>query len=212
MRRFGYTFTALLLALTVLIASGCSFIPNVDIGSLVGDFEDITVEEDSDLGILKDILENIGGDRLKGKLSDLGGLLDDAGGLAGFFGESGDGTGDEADEALSDGLKDMAGVDVGDDWPDNEYTRQIPRGYFGGQKIMSSDNGVAIVSTASSVTDARGYVIALKNAGFTANASESDRNVAGMDIYTYSADNSQGYRVNVSFTAGVLSVSVSRAD
>ncbi len=212
MKRLFYTVAALLLACAVLFASGCSLIPNVDIGSLIGEFEDITPDETSDLGILKDILEQIGGDNLKGKLSDLGGLLDNAGGLAGLIGSDSDDTTSEADEALENGLSDMAGIKVGEDWPDNEYTRQIPRGYFGEQKIMNAENGVAIVSTSASLSDAKGYVISLKNAGFTENVSENDQTIGGMASYMFSADNGRGYRVNVSYTGTVLTVSVSKAD
>ena len=54
----------------------------------------------------------------------------------------------------------------------------------------------------------KAYAEKVKAAGFTVDPEETDENVMGMSVYSYSASNGKGYSVSVSFTAGVGGVTV----
>ena len=54
----------------------------------------------------------------------------------------------------------------------------------------------------------RGHSGFVNAAGFDVDPEETDENVMGMAVYSYSASNGKGYSVSVSFTAGVGGVTV----
>jgi hypothetical protein len=94
-------------------------------------------------------------------------------------------------------LGQSGGNNAGLEWPDNEFTRAVPkpeiaiasaRVYYGDYEIVFSGATYAAV---------KAYGGQLKAAGFTVNLGELDRD----DVYQYrlNAHNSAGYRVILSF-------------
>ena len=50
----------------------------------------------------------------------------------------------------------------------------------------------------------------VKASGFTVDAEEEDQNVYGVVVYTYSADNAEGYQVEITFASGTCGITVSK--
>ena len=97
--------------------------------------------------------------------------------------------------------------EIGDEWPDNELSRQVPKPSFDGVQFITSSDQLSFTGTVS-LEDVKSYVAELKARGFTDSVNEQDQTIAGVTIYNYSAMNAAGYVVNVSFAAGVVSFSI----
>lgn len=97
-----------------------------------------------------------------------------------------------------------------DKWPDNEITRQAPVPPFAGSVITADEDSVTLYATGAAEADVRSYVAAAKAKGFTIDANETDQEVAGYRIYSYTAENAAGYQINVSFVGGAATVVISR--
>ena len=81
-------------------------------------------------------------------------------------------------------------------WPNNEFTKQVPKPKFEVSFGGVSENEFGVLCTAS-IDQLKDYVKELQKAGFTKNVSTTDENAFGMVIYGYSADNGKGYKVEV---------------
>ena len=65
-------------------------------------------------------------------------------------------------------------------------------------------------ATSASEAEVKSYVAAAKAKGFTIDANETDQEVAGYRIYSYTAENAAGYQINVSFVSGTATVVISK--
>ncbi len=102
------------------------------------------------------------------------------------------------------------GAQIGGEWPDNEFTRLLPRPDFplSGSALTESDFTAAFNSV--DVDSIRAYADRVKAKGFTVDAEETDQNVYGVTLYTYSAYNDEGYQVEITFASGTCGVTVSK--
>lgn len=97
------------------------------------------------------------------------------------------------------------------EWPDNEFTRQVPMPTFTDVMVTSSEDGVTLIKMSASVEEIKAYAAKAKAQGFTIDANETDQEVMpGYRIYTYTAENAAGYFLNVSFAAGTATISISK--
>ena len=94
------------------------------------------------------------------------------------------------------------------DWPDNEFTKQIPKPEFALLSAETGEHGFTAVFSGVGADQMKAYAGKVKAAGFDVDPEETDENVMGMAVYSYSASNGKGYSVSVSFTAGVGGVTV----
>ncbi|MBO4326761.1 MAG: hypothetical protein J5950_05785 [Clostridia bacterium] len=103
------------------------------------------------------------------------------------------------------------GAQFGGKWPDNEYTRQLPKPDFSILAATDEDGSFDVVFTGVTIDQIKAYVEKVKASGFTRSAEVQDENIMGMTIFAYTAENSEGYSVSISFTAGTAAMSVSKA-
>ena len=97
-----------------------------------------------------------------------------------------------------------------DRWPDNEITRQAPVPPFEGAIITEDEDSVTMYATNATDAAVRSYVEAAKAKGFTVDANENDQEIAGYRIYSYTAENADGYQLNVSFVGGAATIVISK--
>jgi len=85
-------------------------------------------------------------------------------------------------------------------WPENEFTKQVPKPKFETSVGMSEGNEFVAICVAT-VDEMKDYVKDLKRAGFTKNDDTTDQNAFGMVVYSYKASNGRGYTVEVNYTS-----------
>jgi hypothetical protein len=96
------------------------------------------------------------------------------------------------------------------EWPDNEFTRLLPKPGFGIGYSAVDEDGFAATFTGATVEQLREYVEAVKAAGFTVDAELQDQEVLGMTVFSYRAENADGYSVNIAYYSGTGSLTVDR--
>jgi catechol 2,3-dioxygenase-like lactoylglutathione lyase family enzyme len=99
---------------------------------------------------------------------------------------------------------------VGGDWPDNEFTKLLPKPDFTLVGANTYSNEFTVAFSGVTVEQVKAYVEQVKAKGFTANAETQDENYAGIAIYTYSASNAVGYTVTITFSAGIAGLGIEK--
>ena len=99
---------------------------------------------------------------------------------------------------------------IGGNWPDNEYTRLLPAPGF--ELYARYVEGESFVATFTSVTveQIKAYVEQVKAAGFNVNETVEDQEIAGMVIYSFTAENANGYTVEIGYVNGTSSLTISK--
>ncbi|MBP5662323.1 MAG: hypothetical protein J6X30_04110 [Clostridia bacterium] len=115
----------------------------------------------------------------------------------------------------SDGTWTMQGEDgqsaqLGGDWPDNEFTRLVPKPDFKLAGASTSDDGFSAAFQSVNADQIKAYAEKVKANGFTVDAEEEDQNVYGVVVYTYSAYNADGYHVEVTFASGTGGITIGK--
>ena len=128
----------------------------------------------------------------------------------GFFGGGSGGSGSEGGgvntpEDPFSGLGQMFSAT----WPENEFTKQVPKPKFETSIGVVEDYSCSIL-TGASVDQLKDYVKDLKKAGFDKNADTQDQNVFGMQVYGYTASNNKGYGVEIAYAMGMSTITISR--
>ncbi len=98
----------------------------------------------------------------------------------------------------------------GGDWPDNEFTKLLPKPDFQLYGANSSNDGFTAASQSATVAQIKAYAEKVKAKGFTVDAEEDEQNVYGIVIYTYKANNAAGFRVEITFASGTSGISISK--
>ena len=114
-----------------------------------------------------------------------------------------------------DGTWTMQGGDgqtaqLGGDWPNNEFTRLVPKPGFKLAGASTSDDEFSAAFQSVNVDQVKAYAEQVKASGFTVDAEEEDQNVCGVVVYTYSAYDADGYRVEVTFASGTAGITISK--
>jgi predicted small secreted protein/predicted lactoylglutathione lyase len=91
---------------------------------------------------------------------------------------------------------------MGGDWPDNEFTKLLPKPDFALTAANTSDNEFSVAFTGVTVEQVKAYAEQVKAKGFTVNPDLQDQEVMGIVVYTYNAKNADGYTVEITFAAG----------
>ena len=106
--------------------------------------------------------------------------------------------------------KDGQAAQLGGDWPDNEFTRLVPKPGFKLAGASTSENEFSAAFQSVAVDQIKAYAVQVKASGFTVDAEEEDQNVYGVVVYTYSAYNANGYRVEVTFASGTAGITINK--
>ncbi len=100
---------------------------------------------------------------------------------------------------------------LGGKWPENEFTRQLPK-LTSGNISMSLTQRSSFELLASDLTleEAKAYIDGTIEKGFDIEAEMKDYTESGIEAYTYSAKNAAGYEVCLSYSVGLLSISMKK--
>ncbi len=114
-----------------------------------------------------------------------------------------------------DGTWTMQGEDgqtaqLGGNWPDNEFTRLVPKPGFKLAGASTSEDEFSAAFQSIDVDQIKAYAEQVKASGFTVDAEEEDQNVYGVVVYTYSAYNADGYRVEVTLASGRAGITINK--
>lgn len=94
----------------------------------------------------------------------------------------------------------------GDYWPDNEFTRLIPKPEFALDTVSTDSSEFVAGSFTASLDDAKAYAAKVKAAGFSISVEESEEAFGDISVYGFTASNSTGYNVTIGYTMGVLTI------
>ena len=86
-------------------------------------------------------------------------------------------------------------------WPDNEFTRQVPKPNFAVSVGSITDTEFAVLGSGATMENLRDYTKQLQRAGFNKNAETTDEAAFGMATYSYRADNNKGYQVEINYVS-----------
>ena len=99
---------------------------------------------------------------------------------------------------------------LGGDWPDNSFTKLLPKPDFQLAGASTSESEFSAAFQSVNADQIRSYAEKVKAKGFNIDAEETDQNVYGIVVYSYSASNADGYRVEISFASGTGAISISK--
>ncbi len=100
-------------------------------------------------------------------------------------------------------------VALNGDWPDNEFTKAVPRPNLPITASTTEESSFFAIFGETSKEDLKAYAEELIKAGFTQEADTQEQSFGGMDIYSYTAQNSDGLCIELVYTGtqNVLSIS-----
>lgn len=105
---------------------------------------------------------------------------------------------------------DGSGGTLGGGWPDNEYTKMLPKPSFSVVYAGVSDGTFGAALSTDSMTSVKAYIEKVEEKGFTLNKDEYDETVGGIELYSFSAKNADGYRVDATYSYGMFSISLTK--
>jgi len=99
---------------------------------------------------------------------------------------------------------------IGGDWPDNEFTKLIPKPDFELFAANTETDSFSVAFTSATIEQIRDYAAKVKAAGFNINEEVEDQEVMGMVIYSFTAENADGYTVEITSANGTSSITISK--
>ena len=109
-------------------------------------------------------------------------------------------------------IKDSEGNEgqVGGDWPDNEFTKLIPKPDFELFAANTETDSFSVAFTSATIEQIKDYAAKVKAAGFNINEEVEDQEVMGMVIYSFTAENADGYTVEITSANGTSALTISK--
>ena len=109
-------------------------------------------------------------------------------------------------------MKDADGNEgqFGGNWPDNEFTKLIPKPDFELFGANTETDSFSAAFTSATIEQIRDYAAKVKAAGFNINEEVEDQEVMGMVIYSFTAENADGYTVEITSANGTSSITISK--
>ena len=99
---------------------------------------------------------------------------------------------------------------IGGDWPDNEFTKLIPKSDFELFAANTETDSFSVAFMSATIEQIKDYAAKVKAAGFNINEEVEDQEVMGMVIYSFTAENADGYTVEITSANGTSSLSISK--
>ena len=99
---------------------------------------------------------------------------------------------------------------IGGDWPDNEFTKLVPKPNFELQGAYVDGEMFSVLFVNVTMEQIKAYVEQVKAAGFNINEEVEDQEVMGMVIYTFTAENADGYTVEITSANGTSALTISK--
>ena len=109
-------------------------------------------------------------------------------------------------------IKDADGGEgqLGGNWPDNEYTRLVPRPDFELYAAGTDEESFFVSFSNVTVEEIKIYAAKVKAAGFNINEEVEDQEIGGIVVYSFIAENADGYTVEITSAAGVNAMTISK--
>ena len=99
---------------------------------------------------------------------------------------------------------------IGGDWPDNEFTKLIPKPDFELFAANTETDSFSVAFTSATIEQIKDYAAKVKAAGFNINEEVEDQEVMGMVIYSFTAENADGYTIEITSANGTSSITISK--
>ena len=99
---------------------------------------------------------------------------------------------------------------LGGDWPDNEFTKLIPKPDFELFAANTETDSFSVAFMSATIEQIRDYAAKVKAAGFNINEEVEDQEVMGMVIYSFTAENADGYTVEITSANGTSALTISK--
>ena len=99
---------------------------------------------------------------------------------------------------------------IGGDWPDNKFTKLIPKPDFELFAANTETDSFSVAFTSATIEQIKDYAAKVKAAGFNINEEVEDQEVMGMVIYSFTAENADGYTVEITFANGTSALTISK--
>jgi len=99
---------------------------------------------------------------------------------------------------------------LGGDWPDNEFTKLVPKPDFELFAANTETDSFSVAFTSATIEQIRDYAAKVKAAGFNINEEVEDQEVMGMVIYSFTAENADGYTVEITSANGTSALTISK--
>ena len=99
---------------------------------------------------------------------------------------------------------------IGGNWPDNEYTKLVPKPSFELYAAVIEGETFSVMFTNATIEQIKAYAEQVKAAGFNLNEELTDQNVMGMVIYSFAAENADGYSVEIFSASGSSGMSIDK--
>lgn len=102
-------------------------------------------------------------------------------------------------------VKDADGSEgqIGGNWPDNEFTKLVPKPDFAITAASTDGEGFNVAFSDATIDQIKAYAEEVKKAGFDVDPQTEDQAVAGMTIYSYTAQNADGYTIEIYSASGM---------
>lgn len=97
---------------------------------------------------------------------------------------------------------------LGGSWPDNEFTKLVPKPDFALGAAAGDRQEFSVVFMNATIEQMCGYTDKVQAVGFTVGAEVEDQELMGMVVYTYSASNAAGYRLEIYSAAGISGLTI----
>ena len=99
---------------------------------------------------------------------------------------------------------------IGGDWPDNEFTKLIPKPDFELFAANTETDSVSVAFMSATIEQIKDYAAKVKAAGFNINEEVEDQEIMGMVIYSFTAKNADGYTIEITSANGTSSITISK--
>ena len=106
--------------------------------------------------------------------------------------------------------QDGSEAQFGGDWPENEFTKLVPKPSFGVMAADTSDTEFNVLFSGADLDAVKAYAKKVQENGFVMGPKETDQDIQGTKMYSYEATNGNGYRINVFSSAGASGMTISK--
>ena len=96
------------------------------------------------------------------------------------------------------------------DWPDNEFTRLLPKPKIALSASVTTDDEFSVLFLEAELGQLRDYVSQLKSAGFNIDDETVEEEMMGIEVFSYEAYNSAGYKVELYSSFGISGLTLSK--
>ena len=99
---------------------------------------------------------------------------------------------------------------IGGDWPDNEFTKLIPKPNFELFAANTETDSFSVAFMSATIEQIKDYAAKVKAAGFNINEEVEDQEMMGMVFYSFTAENADGYTIEITSANGTSSITISK--